>query len=76
MIIGHEPVAIVVQVVETLEETFVAVSGLHLLPSLYQLLLVALYPDRPFSEWRPAQRLPTRLLDHTRAEFCVSILHG
>lgn len=76
LVIGREPVAIVVQVVETLEETFVAVSGVNLLPSLFLLLLVALYPDRRFDEWQPAQHLPTRQLDHTRAEFCLSIVHG
>jgi hypothetical protein len=35
-----------------------------------------LYPDRGFEEWRPAQRLPTRQLDHTGAEFCLSIVYG
>jgi hypothetical protein len=73
--IGLEPVAVVVRVVETLEETFVAVSGMNLqLPTL-QLLLVALYPERPFTDWRQESRLPTRELDHTRAEFCLSIVH-
>lgn len=73
--IGREPVALVVRVIETLEETFVAVSGVNLTPPLFQLLLVSLYPDRRFEEWRPEPRLPTRELDHTRAEFCLSIVH-
>lgn len=76
LVIGREPVTIVVQVVETLEETFVAVSGLHLTPQLFQLLLVALYPDRRFGDWRAVQRLPTRDLDRPRAELCYSIVHG
>lgn len=74
--IGREPVAIVVRIVETMEETFVAVSGLRLsLPGL-QLLLVALYPERGFEEWRTEASLPTRPLDPTRAEICLSIVHG
>jgi hypothetical protein len=76
LVIGSEPVAIVVRVIETLEETFVAVSGLHLVPQLFQLLLVALYPDRRFEDWRLEQRLPTRELNRPLAEFCLSIVHG
>lgn len=76
LVIGREPVSVVVRVVETLEETFVAVSGANLGVALLQLLLVALYPDRRFEEWRHEERLPTRELDHKRAEFCLSIVHG
>jgi hypothetical protein len=76
MVIGREPVAIVVRVVETLEETFVAFSGLRLAPPLFVLLFVALYPDRGFKDWRTEPRLPTRELDRPRAELCFSILHG
>ena len=76
LVIGREPVTVVVHVVETLEETFVAVSTLTLTPSQYALLLVALYPDRAYDEWRTEHRLPTRELDYSRAEICFSILHG
>jgi hypothetical protein len=74
--IGLEPVAVVVYVVETLEETFVAVSGQNISIEMYQILLVALYPERSFKEWRPEHRLPTRDLDYARSEFCMSILRG
>lgn len=74
--IGREPVSIVVHVVETLEETFVAVSGLTIGLSQLQLLLVSLYPDRRFEDWRQEDRLPTRALDFARAEFCLSIVHS
>ncbi len=74
--IGREPVAVVVRIVETLEETYVAVSTINLTPPLFQLLLVALYPDNSFNDWRHEQRLPTRELDYVRAEICMSILHG
>ena len=63
LVIGLEPVAVVVHIVETLEET-------------YQILLVALYPERPFKDWRVENHLPTRSLDYARSEFCMSILHA
>lgn len=74
--IGQEPVALVVHVVETLEETFVAVSVQNISMQMYQLLLVALYPERSFKDWRVEQRLPTRDLDYARSEFCMSIFHA
>lgn len=71
-----QPVGLVVHIVETLEETFVAVFGdTTEIPQL-QMLLAALYPDRAFQEWRPEERLPTRDLNHIRGEFCLSIVHG
>jgi hypothetical protein len=75
-IIGLQPVAVVVRVVETMEETFVAISGLRLSLSMLQLLLVSLYPDRGFEDWRSERRLPTRELDRVSAELCFSIVHG
>jgi hypothetical protein len=75
-IIGQEPVTIVVRVVETMEETFVAISGLRLTLPVLQLLLVSLYLHRGFEEWRPENRLPTRELDRVRAELCFSMVHG
>ena len=74
--IGQEPVALVVHVIETLEETFVAVSVQNISMQMYQLLLVALYPERSFKDWRVEQRLPTRDLDYARSEVCMSILHA
>lgn len=70
------PVGVVVHIVETLEETYVAVLGDTTGPTELQLLLVALFPDRPFDHWRQERRLPTRDLDFRRAEFCLSIVHG
>lgn len=74
-VIGLEPVSIVVNIVETLEETFVAISG-QIDPALWQLLLVVLYPDSPFDAWRFERRLPTRELDRVRGEICFSLVHG
>lgn len=76
LLIGPQPVAIVVHIVETLEETFVAFSGVKLIPEEFLALLAALYPDRVFDEWQHAPRLPTRELDRARSEFCLSIVHG
>lgn len=72
----RQPVGLLVNIVETLEETFVAVMGDTTHPAQLQLLLVALYPDHQFIEWRPEERLPTRELDLARGEFCLSIVHG
>jgi len=71
-----QPVGLVVHLVETLEETYVAVYGDTIGVAQLQLLLVALYPDRAFEEWRPEERLPTRDLNLARGEFCLSIVHG
>lgn len=71
-----QPVGLLVHVVDTLEETFVAVYGDTTMLAQLQLLLVALYPDRAFDEWRCEQRLPTRELNLTRGEFCLSIVGG
>ena len=71
-----QPVGLVVHVVETLEETYVAVFGDTTGLAQLQLLLAALYPDRELEEWRPEQRLPTRDLNLERGEFCLSIVHG
>jgi hypothetical protein len=70
------PLGLLVHIVETLEETYVAVCGDRTDPAHLQVLLVALYPDHEFDEWRWEARLPTRPLDQTRAEFCLSIVHG
>lgn len=48
--IGQEPVALVVHVVETLEETFVAVSVQNISMEMCQILQVALYPERSFKD--------------------------
>lgn len=74
-IIGIEPVTVIVRVIETLEETYVTISGLRLTLPVLQLLLVSLYPDRGFEDWRPEKHLPNRDLDHARAELCFSIVH-
>ena len=70
-----DPVGLVVHLVETLEETYVAVFANATDFAHLQLLLAAFY-DRPLEDWRPEQQLPTRPLDLRRGEFCLSIVHG
>jgi hypothetical protein len=74
-VIGSGEVGIVVEIVETLEETFVAivVSTMGDYTRLV-VLLAALYPDREFGDWGERARLPTRAL--ISGEICLSILHG
>jgi hypothetical protein len=70
-----QPVGLIVHIVDTMEQTFVAVYGDTTDVARLQLLLVALYPDHGFDEWDFEPRLPTRELDHGRGEFCLSIVH-
>jgi hypothetical protein len=74
-VIGRmDKVGLVVHVVETLEQTFVAVVARD--PMRLQLLLGSLYPDRNFSDWEwEEEGLPTRPLDRARGEICLSIVH-
>lgn len=71
-----QPVGLIVHVLETLEETFVAVYGDATMPDQLLVLLVALFPDRAFPDWRWEPRMPTRELDMTRGEICFSIMGG
>lgn len=71
--IGFSDVGVVVEVIDSLEETYVAldmrtVAG----PSALVALLAAFYPERPFQDWVIRTDLPNR---HLRsAELCWSIL--
>ncbi|MEJ7788148.1 MAG: hypothetical protein WKF96_25380 [Solirubrobacteraceae bacterium] len=76
MIGTTQPVGLIVHVVETLDETFVAVYGDVTMPDQLLVLLVALCPERAFEEWRWEPRMPTRELDVTRGEICFSIIGG
>jgi hypothetical protein len=70
--IGPEPVSCVVHLVETMEERFVAISG-YAGPQALILIRALLAPEQPLGDWRSEGRLPTRELDHSRAEMCWSI---
>lgn len=70
---GVEELGIVVVVVETLDELFVACSQAALAdPTRVNIILAGLCPDRTWPQWRHVRELPTRAL---RAhEICFSTL--
>jgi hypothetical protein len=70
---GSAQVGVVVQVVETLQETYIAVLTLGD-PTRLVALLAAFYSDRPFGDWQMRNRLPNRTLK--AGEICRSIFHG
>lgn len=74
-VIGSGEVGVVVEIVETLQETNVAivVSTIGDYTRLV-VLLAAFYPDRNYADWASRTRLPTRAL--APGEICLAILHG
>lgn len=75
-LIGLESVSILVVRVETLEEIFVVFSAKNLMPVLVLQLLIPLVRDSTFPDWKWRERLPTRELDRSKDEICLSIVHG
>jgi nucleotide-binding universal stress UspA family protein len=74
-VIGTGEVGVLLEIVETLEETYVATSVRVMAdPIGLVVLLAAFYPDRVLPDWRFQPRLPTRPLEP--GELCMSILHG
>jgi hypothetical protein len=73
---GEEMAGVVVEVVGTLEETYVAFSLAHVDATRPVLILGAFYPDARFTEWELVANLPTRPLRESEAEFCYRILRG
>ncbi len=73
--VSFESVGVVVEVIETMTETYVALSMLRITPKILQLVLLGFYPDRDYDEWQPGRPYPARRLDADRAEMCFSIFH-
>ena len=71
---GAEPTGVVVEIVETLEETHVVFSWARKDYTRIVLILEAFYPDATFKEWELVARLPTRPLRENEA--CYRIFHG
>jgi hypothetical protein len=67
-------VGVLVEIVETLEATYVAIIGARSRHEIYA-ILAAFFGSELF-EWTFEPRLPTRDLDMSRFESCWSILHG
>lgn len=73
---GEERAAVVVEVVDTLEETYVAFSVAGMDHSRVVLILGAFDVDAEFSQWELVDRLPTRPLRLHESEICYRILRG
>jgi hypothetical protein len=68
-------VSIVVVVVETLQETHVAIVGARSRTEIL-MILAAFFPEAEFGEWSSELELPTRQLNWEALESCWYILHG
>lgn len=74
MSVGGLRLSIVVNIVETLEEVFLAVLGGT--RREINALRLSLFPEAELGEWFLEERLPTRELDQADYEVCHSIWHG
>lgn len=73
--VGGDEVGLLIEVVETLEETYIAFDlSLLVQHRRFIAVLVAFYPQRSFDEWLQRDSLPSRAL--TDGEMCLSILHS
>lgn len=74
-VLGRQaPVGVVVDIVDTLEETYVAFTLADMTAQKIVLVLRAFMPSARFSDWEPAAHLPTRPVDTQKAEVCYRIL--
>lgn len=71
---GEETTGVLVEVVETLEETYVVFSLAQKDYTRIVLILEAFYPDDTFNDWELVATLPTRTLRENEA--CYRIFHG
>jgi hypothetical protein len=71
---GEQRTAVVVNVVETLEEIYVAFSVAQVNTERLVIILSAFDDDAQFSDWEWVETFPTRQLDN--GEICCRILHG
>jgi hypothetical protein len=73
---GEAPVGCLVEVVSTLEETYIALFPLDLDVQQLIKILVAFFPDSRFEDWESVDALPTRKLDLDKGEFGYRLLRG
>lgn len=71
---GEETTGVLVEVLETLEDTYVVFSLAEKDYTRIVLLLEAFYPSNTFNDWEPVRTLPTRTLRQDEASY--RILHG
>lgn len=70
---GEENVGVLVEVVETLEDLYVAFSLRKMESERIVVILAAFAPSVPFSEWELLDFFPTRDLDVDAAEICYRV---
>lgn len=73
---GEASAGCLVEVVSTLEETYVAFFPLEAGYERFLKILAAFFPDARFEDWEPVDALPTRGLDLDRGEVCYRQLRG
>lgn len=71
---GEETTGVLVEVVETLEDTYVVFSLAEKDYTRIVLILEAFYPNNTFNDWELVTTLPTRTLGQDEA--CYRILHN
>lgn len=71
---GEEVAGVLVEVVETLEETYVAFSVARIDPTRPLIILRAFYPDVAFAEWEAVDALPTRAIRVNDGEVAYRLL--
>lgn len=73
---GEEYAGVVVEVVDTLEETYVAFSVVGMDHRRVLIVLTAFFPNATFGDWELANALPTRSLSREDSEVCYRILRS
>jgi len=73
---GEQTTGVVVDVVDTLEETYIAFSVVGLDTSRLVMILGAFDVEAAFRDWELVDRLPTRLTRSADGEICYRILRG
>ena len=62
MLADSVEVGVAVEIVETLEETYVAIRASDLRPGWLDIVLAAFFADVDIRGWEPTERFPTRAL--------------
>ena len=73
---GEQSAAVAVEVVDTLEETYVAFSAVGIDTTRLLMILGAFDLEAKFSDWELVGRFPTRALRAAEGEICYRILRG
>jgi hypothetical protein len=72
---GEQTAGVLVEVVDTLQETYVCLSLASIDATKILVLLAAFFPDNEFSDWELVDNLPTRVVRTADGEICYRIFH-